>query len=70
MATLQVDMIALVHVLHNFAYARISVVPAGKEYESRLRQQHAKLNPKTSWARFDQKKLKRRRGFGDDSDEE
>lgn len=42
----------------------------GKEYESRLRQQHTKLNPKTAWARVDKTKLKRKRGFGDDSDEE
>lgn len=42
----------------------------GKEYEARLRQQHAKLNPKTSWARMDKKKGKKRRGFGEDSDEE
>ena len=45
-------------------------VSAGKEYEARLRQQHAKLNPKTSWARVDRKKAKKRAGFGDDSDTE
>lgn len=41
----------------------------GKEYEARLRQQHTKLNPRTSWARMDKKKAKKRRGFGEDSDE-
>lgn len=44
---------------------------AGKEFEARLRQQHTKLNPRTSWAQMDRKKkAKKRRGFGDDSDDE
>ncbi len=50
--------------------AQLVCVFVGKEYEARLRQQHAKLNPKTSWARMDRKKAKKRRGFGEDSDEE
>lgn len=44
---------------------------AGKEFEARLRQQHTKLNPKTSWARVDKKKAKKKKqAFGDESDEE
>lgn len=44
---------------------------AGKELEARLRQQHTKLNPRTSWAQVDKKKrTKRKPGFGDESDEE
>ncbi|DBB01100.1 hypothetical protein WJX77_009600 [Trebouxia sp. C0004] len=45
-------------------------IVSGKEYEARLRQQHAKLNPRTSWAHMDKKKAKKRRGFGDDSHED
>lgn len=44
---------------------------AGKEFEARLRQQHSKLNPRTSWARVGKKKkANKKRGFGDESDEE
>ncbi len=50
--------------------AQLVYVSVGKEYEARLRQQHAKLNPKTSWARMDRKTARKRRGFGEDSDEE
>ena len=44
---------------------------AGKEFEARLRQQHTKLNPRTSWAQVHRKKkANKKRGFGDESDEE
>ena len=44
----------------------------GKEYESRLRQQHSKLNPRTAWAtQHLHKRRKHEHGFGeDDSDED
>ena len=41
---------------------------AGTEYEARLRQQHAKLNPRTGWATAGGALRRRRRGFGGDSD--
>ena len=40
----------------------------GTEYEARLRQQHAKLNPRTGWATSAGAHRRRRRGFGGDSD--
>ncbi|KAL3162415.1 U3 snoRNP protein [Trebouxia sp. C0010 RCD-2024] len=46
-------------------------IVSGKEFEARLRQQHSKLNPRTSWARVGKKKkANKKRGFGDESDEE
>ncbi len=44
------------------------VCDAGKEYEARLRQQHSKLNPRTSWAT--EGRAKRKRGFGDEESED
>lgn len=41
---------------------------AGTEYEARLRQQHAKLNPRTGWATSMGAHRLRRRGFCGDSD--
>ena len=46
------------------------LVNAGKELEARLRQQHSKLNPRTSWAQVDKKKKSKKPSFGDDSSEE
>ena len=44
---------------------------AGKDLEARLRQQHTKLNPRTSWAQMGKKKkAKKKLGFGDESSEE
>ena len=50
---------------------RIAVI-AGKEYELRLRQQHASMHARTSWAslRPQQPRKRRKHGFGSDSDEE
>ena len=43
----------------------------GKEYEARLRQQHSKLNPRTSWASQPGRGAKRRRtGYGEDSEDD
>jgi hypothetical protein len=41
---------------------------AGKEYEQRLRQQHSKLNPRTTWALL-KKKAKQRVAEGSDDEE-
>lgn len=44
---------------------------AGKEYEARLRKQHSKLNPRTSWATDEGRSRKRRRaGYGEDSEDD
>ena len=74
-AVLQFAVILSLRVWHaahlaEMCIAQLVCVSAGKEYEARLRQQHAKLNPKTSWACMDRTKAKKRRGFGEDSDEE
>lgn len=54
-----------------WAQVSMAILNAGKELEARLRQQHTKLNPKTSWAQVDKrKKSKKKRGFGDESSEE
>lgn len=43
----------------------------GKEYEARLRQQHSKLNPRTSWATEALNgRKKRKHGFGDEDSED
>ena len=46
----------------------------GKEYEARLRQQHSKLHPRTSWAAAADAAAQRKRRRGgyasDDEDEE
>ncbi len=47
--------------------------PAGREYESRLRQQHNKLHPRTAWASLKKAGERRRRaaaGGASDSEEE
>jgi U3 small nucleolar RNA-associated protein 18 len=51
------------------------VLRTGKEYEARLRQQHSKLHPRTSWAAAEGRKRRRQRGRDaaepdDDEDEE
>ncbi|CAK0782784.1 hypothetical protein CVIRNUC_005979 [Coccomyxa viridis] len=44
---------------------------SGKEYEARLRKQHSKLNPRTSWATEEGRSRKRRRaGYGEDSEDD
>lgn len=48
-------------------------LPSGREYEARLRQQHNKLNPRTSWASLKKADARRRRqaeGGASDSEEE
>ncbi len=50
---------------------RSSAHGAGREYEARLRQQHSKLNPRTSWAAQTGRGAKRRRtGYGEDSEDD
>ena len=48
------------------------VITVGKEYEARLRQQHSKLNPRTSWATRDgaRSRKRRRAGYGEDSEDD
>ena len=48
------------------------VATVGKEYEARLRQQHSKLNPRTSWAtrEGDRSGKRRRAGYGKDSEDD
>ena len=49
------------------------VARAGREYEARLREQHNKLNPRTSWASLKKADARRRRraeGGASDSEEE
>ena len=48
------------------------VIAVGKEYEARLRQQHSKLNPRTSWATREggRGRKRRRAGYGEDSEDD
>lgn len=48
------------------------VIAVGKEYEARLRQQHSKLNPRTSWAMREggRGRKRRRAGYGEDSEDD
>jgi hypothetical protein len=49
------------------------VTAVGKDYEARLRQQHSRLNPRTSWAarNSDLRGRKRRHaGYGQDSEDD
>ena len=43
---------------------------AGKDYQSRLRQQHAKMHPRTSWASLKRGQPSKRKAAGESSDEE
>lgn len=50
-----------------------AAAPPGREYEARLRQQHNKLHPRTSWASLKKAGERRRRvaaGGASDSEEE
>lgn len=48
------------------------VITVGKEYEARLRQQHSKLNPRTSWATRDSDRSRKRRraAYSEDSEDD
>ena len=43
---------------------------AGKDYQLRLRQQHAKMHPRTSWASLKRSQPSKRKAAGESSDEE
>ena len=43
---------------------------AGKDYQSRLRQQHAKMHPRTSWASLKHSQPNKGQAAQDSSDEE
>lgn len=52
---------------------RFATMPAGQQYEQRLRQQHNKLNPRTSWASLKKAAARRQRaagGGGSDSEDD
>ena len=47
-----------------------SVLLQARDYQSRLRQQHAKTHPRTSWASLKRGQPSKRKAAGESSDEE